>query len=706
MSWKGIFLRAGIDISDNTTTYGTETDVIYRLTSALTTGTIRGLTNTVTMTAASTGNIVEAFRSAISANVKTGAWANAIVGSINYSTSGAAHGMAAAIAAEMIPPNGSLSRGALYALDVVFGCGASSTWNSAGPVAFMRFDNWGTKAHFSANAFFFHLVGETGATGGLLSLNSRTLRVRIGSTTKYLYLSDTENDLGAMAVDSITLASDVTTAITISGNTTNSIVISGTSTTALNISGATTTDIQLSEGTTLIDAAANGGSCTLTQDAIILVGGGYGKIQFGGATDWGTGATGTLIDGTGWDWVTQTVGYTTSGALATACAAAYHVFTVNQTTHTTASSFFGTWTELYFIADCVLTGAANAAAVWGQVEGAAAFTTPDSGDFVAAGYFNMKSGGLVTLTTGSSLNGLRVKGEVSSVTGSGIFAAIEVLAVTTDWTYGLYVSNTTTGIYIGSATTGINIAGTVTTGIDFTSATLAPDPNRTNSAIAIGDRLGAKTITMEAAVDHLDPFQMNLLIDGANPTDGSTINGMYQLISGDPDTAMASLRLKCTDFNVVVKRNIKDAYCYQGEVDFTTNAVTVGGETAALGLVMNCASAVTGNVRGIIISMQGAGLPDGASSIGIELRNTGTTLGEGIRIMGTPQITRGIVFGNPAGAAGEGNEAPVSAFYFPAGPSADEGPVRNSAKSGDGDGSIQIKVGSGTKWIQFWDAVS
>ena len=464
MSWKGVFLRAGIDISDNTTTYGTETDVVYRLSSALTTGTIRGLTNTVTMTAASTGNIVEAFRSAISANVKTGAWANAIVGSINYSTSGAAHGMAAAIAAEMIPPNGSLSRGALYALDVVFGCGASSTWNSAGPVAFMRFDNWGTKAHFSANAFFFHLVGETGATGGLLSLNSRTLRVRIGSTTKYLYLSDTENDLGAMAVDSITLASDVTTAITISGNTTNSIVISGTSTTALNISGATTTDIQLSEGTTLIDAAANGGSCTLTQDAIILVGGGYGKIQFGGATDWGTGATGTLIDGTGWDWVTQTVGYVTSGALATACAASYLALTVTATTHSTASSFFGLWSELYFVNGMSLVGAANAASVWGQLECIGTMTSPDSGDFMTAGYFNFKTGGLLTLTSGSHVSGVRIKGEINSITGAGILSAISVNAATTDWTYGLYIEDTGTAIAIlsgGTATTGISITGTM-----------------------------------------------------------------------------------------------------------------------------------------------------------------------------------------------------------------------------------------------------
>jgi len=195
MSWKGIFRKAGIAIEGNTFTFKPDKDVVTRLSSSAITGTIRGLTNTVTMTAASTANIVEGFRSAISANVKTGAWCNAIVGSIDYSTSGAAHGMAAAICAELIPPNSSLARGALYALDVVIGCGASSSWGSAGPVAFMHFENWGTKTYMSANGFFFHLAGETAATGGLLSLGSNTIRIRIGTTTKYLMLSTAEDTI-------------------------------------------------------------------------------------------------------------------------------------------------------------------------------------------------------------------------------------------------------------------------------------------------------------------------------------------------------------------------------------------------------------------------------------------------------------------------------------------------------------------------------
>ena len=210
---------------------------------------------------------------------------------------------------------------------------------------------------------------------------------------------------------------------------------------------------------------------------------------------------------------------------------------------------------------------------------------------------------------------------------------------TVSWTIGVNLE--------ADCTTGISFGGTVTTGIDFTSTTLALDSSRTNSAIAIGDRLGAKTITMAAATNHLDPVQINLLIDGVDPTAGSTINGIYQLISGDPDTNMPGIRLKCSDWNIVVKRNIQDAYVYQGEIDYTTNSVTVGGESAVMSLNMNCASTVTGNVRGLIVNMHGAGLAN-SSSIGIEVRTDGgsATLDEGIRIwsVGANTITAGLLF--------------------------------------------------------------
>ena len=233
----------------------------------------------------------------------------------------------------------------------------------------------------------------------------------------------------------------------------------------------------------------------------------------------------------------------------------------------------------------------------------------------------------------------------------------------------------TTGLNISLAcTTGITLSGAVTTGIDFTATTLALDSSRTNSAIAIGDRLGAKTITMAAATNHLDPVQINLSIAGVDPTAGSTINGIYQLITHGGATNMPGLRLKCADWNVVVKRNIQDAYVYQGEIDYTTNSVTVGGETAVMSLNMNCDSTVTGDVRGLIVNIYGTGLAN-ASSIGIEVRTDGgsATLDEGIRIwsVGANTITAGLLFAgtvtyfadfdNTAGAENTAYEADANA---------------------------------------------
>lgn len=301
-------------------------------------------------------------------------------------------------------------------------------------------------------------------------------------------------------------------------------------------------------------------------------------------------------------------------------------------------------------------------------------------------------GSTITVQSSCYLAGVIALASAVGVSNSGVYAGLYATK-----TSG--ASNFSHGVYIENSDVGIALVGAMTTGIDFTAATFVMDANRTNSAIAIGDRLGAKTITFAAAVNHFDPIQINLLTAGTNPTDGSTVNGIYQLITHS--TAMTSLRLKCADWNIAVSKNVKDVYVYQGEVLFSGSGVTVGGEAAVLGLVMNAgASAVTGNLRGLIISMQGAGFP--ANGIGIELRSTATTLAEGIRISGTPLITVGIAMGNQA----NDNEGPTHAFFFPSGPGADVGPVVQSADSGAGDGSIKIKIGSSTKYLQYWDSAT
>lgn len=144
------------------------------------------------------GNHV-AFESIIESEFRTGAWANAIYGKIDYGTLGSAHGLAAAICAEVIPPNSSLARGGLYALDLEFGCQALSSWGSAGPVAFMRFSNYGTQAYFDDNAYFFNLDRVLEGAGHMLSLNAHTLKCQINGLValkeRYVVLSEAENIL-------------------------------------------------------------------------------------------------------------------------------------------------------------------------------------------------------------------------------------------------------------------------------------------------------------------------------------------------------------------------------------------------------------------------------------------------------------------------------------------------------------------------------
>jgi len=250
-----------------------------------------------------------------------------------------------------------------------------------------------------------------------------------------------------------------------------------------------------------------------------------------------------------------------------------------------------------------------------------------------------------------------------------------------------------------SSTLGIagKITSTSTTGISF-NPTLVPDLNRTNYIWSYGTRATAKDLSMAASADYnLDPIQMNLNIIGTAPT-SSTVNLSYMLIT-HAFANMAALRLKCSDWNVVVNKNILDAYCMQGEVDYTA-AVAVGGESAVLGLVMRAySSAMTGSLRGIILSMEGVGMPAGA--VGLEIRTTagaalGSGLAEGIRIAGTPLPIVGIAMGNQT----NDNEGPQNAFFFPSIGGADEGPC---VASGTGTGAIKIKIGSATRYIRFWE---
>ena len=218
-----------------------------------------------------------------------------------------------------------------------------------------------------------------------------------------------------------------------------------------------------------------------------------GKFVFGGVTDWGTGATGVLIDGAGYDWVSQTIGHIDANLNNTAAAAAYYALTVGAS-QTGSNSCFGTWTELYISNSVDLTGADNFAAVWGQVEAGTGVTFSDTGCFTAGLYSNVIAGATLTVASGHSLNGVRAQIEVAAITNSGKSAAFECLKNGgVDWDYGIYLADVTTGIYAegkmvfgGVTDWGTGATGTVIdgTGYDWVSQTVGRVNANLNSCAA------------------------------------------------------------------------------------------------------------------------------------------------------------------------------------------------------------------------------
>jgi len=282
------------------------------------------------------------------------------------------------------------------------------------------------------------------------------------------------------------------------------------------------------------------------------------------------------------------------------------------------------------------------------------------------------------VTTGISITGATTTGLL--ISGAAAGSAILVSGTSSQ---ALYIQ--------GTCVTGILFGGTVTTGIDFTSTTIAPDSSRTNSLIAVGDRLGEKTLTMAAAASqNLDPIQINLNIAGANPSSTSTINCIYQNITHDT-TAMANLRLKCADWNIAVAKNVQDVYVYQGEIDFS-GTTTASGEVAVMGLVLDSGTATTCNSwRVLNCTLRGTAAPADAHGIMINAED-GLTVSDGIRLMGTG-MTCAIRIGD-----GSYGQSPVNFVGFP---EAATGPVSAAGGTTHSGTVVKIacKVGSATYYM-------
>ena len=212
MSFRGNLLRAGIDSDGKVVTvYRNDGRLDVLTASEKTTGTIRSAVLTHTEGANSWSRINEVLRVTYESEYYTGDWVSAIVGRVDYGDAGDARGgNAKAITAEMNMPGKTYSSigGPCYSLDCEFNCptGFVAGDRVTYPIAFLKFGLWGgAKGQFDDEGYLFHLDGPAAGSGHLLSENSRTLRVNIGGTDKFIYLSDTEDDLGTMVVDTITV---------------------------------------------------------------------------------------------------------------------------------------------------------------------------------------------------------------------------------------------------------------------------------------------------------------------------------------------------------------------------------------------------------------------------------------------------------------------------------------------------------------------
>jgi len=180
-----------------------------------------------------------------------------------------------------------------------------------------------------------------------------------------------------------------------------------------------------------------------------------------------------------------------------------------------------------------------------------------------------------------------------------------------------------------------------------TGATLVPDSGRTQYVYSMGNRTTELTVNLAAAASqNLELFQanVNLTCTSTGPTNASLVTLMRLRFTHDT-TDMTYLRLRPVHAYLDIQKNLQDAYGLYSGVEFYTNAVAVSGEAASGVFNVECSSAVTGTVRGVIINVFGAGLPP-TTSIGLEVRTDGgvAVLGEGIRIwsVGGNSITTGI----------------------------------------------------------------
>ena len=156
---------------------------------------------------------------------------------VEYGDAGYIKGNSAALNAEIKMPNADISSvgGAFNVLKLEYTAGGTTTKTAGGlngnHATWMKLNTSGdTDGDFDDNGYLAVITGLTAGASHLLSEHSRTLRVGIGTSIKYLFLSDAEDsiEIGASSTNAITYG-DATSVFYSSGTVTNFLETSAAS---------------------------------------------------------------------------------------------------------------------------------------------------------------------------------------------------------------------------------------------------------------------------------------------------------------------------------------------------------------------------------------------------------------------------------------------------------------------------------------------
>lgn len=165
-------------------------------TNALTSGTQDVMKIDITQTAAWQTGYLKGIRCTITSEYKLPGSANAVKGIIDFGTLGYVWGDCAPLSSELTMANSVVTHGTYAALELQIGIGASSNWNSAGPLAFIRCKANGTTATMDTYGYLFDLQGLTEGSNVLVDSDGSPtatggIKCRLGAAEIWLLYRDT-----------------------------------------------------------------------------------------------------------------------------------------------------------------------------------------------------------------------------------------------------------------------------------------------------------------------------------------------------------------------------------------------------------------------------------------------------------------------------------------------------------------------------------